>query len=571
MVKLNKIVTESISGISVLVSYDDKTQKFTVVDKETEEVLSTGEEIHVCNFLELNGARIFAPRFMANYPIEKMNANNADMSHMSPFSLLEFLRLRKGVDGPIELTIYPRDMQEGSKFVEGIKIPLGECLVNDIKKASLINLMLTMKESMNNIKKIAVRTFNECDDRQIAFATEDGKYFPMVISPKDEDSFVNSIVLIFGNGGVDIDEEKLKTAFDTPHALSVISKDPCVEEEEDTITECFSVDDLINSHIVVFESSDLNALSNTMFHVHPEATARKWKVSEIKENVNKNVFYFEVQGNKTDDLLSDDFVMGRLLSENVYITHRTPMHESSPVDKAVFALMNGMDIKEAINSMVEEHNRLQKTNKSMQECGLGALANAPVSTGCDCEGACTCGHGTISSDIHGIAGRVLAPMIKKKDNKKKTKDVVKVNDGIRSAILREMGIEDQYNDIMSIKQGLKEDDEPALNLDMGSGSDDSSNSFNFDLGNSGSSDNSSSGLLGDSMPPEDNSESENSGEENKNDRPEIDPEVAVVTDSVEDDSSLVEVKYTDGTISQEPLNNLVVSSSVKVPSDETGM
>ena len=251
MIKLNKLVTESISGVNVLVSYDDPSQTFKVISKEKGDLLIEGDEIHVCTFLEVNGARIFAPRFMANYPLEKVHANTADMSHMSPFSLLEFLRLRKGIDGELELTIYPRDMQEGIKLLPGIKIPLGECLLEDMKKSSLINLMLVMKESTHLLKKVVVRTFKESDDRQIAFATEDGKYFPMIISPKDEDSFANSVVLVFGNSGIELDLDSLKTALKTPQTMSVISRDPNEVQEIDTIQECFSVDYLIVSHIFV--------------------------------------------------------------------------------------------------------------------------------------------------------------------------------------------------------------------------------------------------------------------------------------------------------------------------------
>lgn len=579
MIKLNKLVTESISGVNVLVSYDDKTQTFKVVEKEKESnVLVEGDEIHVCNFLEVNGARIFAPRFMANYPIEKMNKNNADMTHMTPFSLLEFLRLRKGVDGALELTIYPRDMQEGAKFVPGIKIPLGECLVEDMKKSSLIGLMLSMKESMKNLKKVVVRTFNESDERQIAFATEDGKYFPMVLEPKDDDSFANSVVLILNNNGIELECDDMKKALSTPQTMTVISQDPAEMSEADTIQECFSVDDLIDSHIVVFESTDLNALSNTMFHVHPEATARKWKVSEIKEDANKELFYFEVQGNKTDELLSDDMVMGRLLSENVYITHRTPLHDSSLMDKAVFAVMNGMSITEAVQSMVKEQVKLNESKKKFIESGFGCVAGlgdvaavtaAPMATDTT---ALSCGSmekGMTSADIHGIAGKVLAPMMKQK--KKKEKDVVKVNDDLRAVILREMGIEDQYNKIMNIKQGLKEDDaEEGSGLDLSA----DAGSSDFDLGSDLSSElNSDMASLGgdDSSGgiPGEGEENTSSGEDDndKDDKSLIDNDVALVTNSNEDDSSQVDLEYNDGSVTSESINNLVVASSVKPNED----
>lgn len=561
MIKLNKLVTESISGVSVLVSYDDPSQTFKVCSKDKNEILIEGDEIHVCTFLEVNGARIFAPRFMANYPEEKVNQNNADMSHMSPFSLLEFLRLRKGVDGALELTIYPRDMQEGIKFLPGIKIPLGECLLEDMKKSSLINLMLMMKESAQLLKKVVVRTFKESDDRQIAFATEDGKYFPMVISPKDDDSFANSVVLVFGNGGVELDLDALKTALQTPQTMSVISRDPNEVQEIDTIQECFSVDDLIDSHIVVFESTDLNDLSNTMFHVHPEATARNWKVSEIKEDANKGLFYFEIQGDKTDEILKDDLVMGRLLSENVYITHRTPLHESTPMDKAVFALMNGMDISKVVKNMVAEQVQLNKTEKMFKECdcagigGLDVVASvtpaAPVSDGCLDASRCVFTAGMTSKDIHGIAGKVLAPM--KKQPKKKEKDVIKVNDDLRATVLREMGIEEQFNKIMSMGKDLKEDGEDAgIEFDN---NDSSTPDFNLDSALS----NDVGDSLGDSLVPDSSSsDSDSDSSEEK-----IDFDVGVVGNSVEGDATKVEVNYIDGTTSEEPFTNLVVASSVK--------
>ena len=570
MIKLNKLVTESISGVNVLVSYDDPSQTFKVISKEKGDLLIEGDEIHVCTFLEVNGARIFAPRFMANYPLEKVNANNADMSHMSPFSLLEFLRLRKGIDGELELTIYPRDMQEGIKFLPGIKIPLGECLLEDMKKSSLINLMLVMKESTHLLKKVVVRTFKESDDRQIAFATEDGKYFPMIISPKDEDSFANSVVLVFGNSGIELDLDSLKTALKTPQTMSVISRDPNEVQEIDTIQECFSVDDLIDSHIVVFESTDLNDLSNTMFHVHPEATARNWKVSEIKEDVNKGLFYFEIQGDKTDEILKDDFVMGRLLSENVYITHRTPLHESTPMDKAVFALMNGMDINKVVKNMVAEQIQLNKTEKLFKECdcaGIGGLdvvaavtPAAPVSDGCLDASRCVFTAGMTSKDIHGIEGKVLAPM--KKQPKKKEKDVIKVNDDLRATILREMGIEDQYNKVMGLNKDLKEDGE-----DVGiEGLDnDSSVTDSFNLDSALSNDVGDS--LGDTL-VSDESNSDSVSSDKDSDENKIDYEVGVVGETVEGEPMKVEINYIDGSTSEEPYTNLVVASSVKPDEDE---
>lgn len=570
MNKLNKVVTESISGVNVLVSYDDQTQTFKVVDKEKEDVLIEGDEIHVCTFLEVNGARIFAPRFMANYPIEKMNANNADMSHMTPFSLLEFLRLRKGVDGALELTIYPRDMQEGAKFVPGIKIPLGECMIEDMKRSSLIGLMLTMKESFKDLKKVVVRTFRECDERQVAFATENGKYFPIVIEPKDDDSFANSVVLILGNSDVELESDTLKNALKTPQTMTVISRDPTESSEVDSIQECFSLDDLIDSHIVVFESSDLNALSNTMFHVHPEATARKWKVSEIKEDVDHNLFYFEVQGNRTDELLSDDFVMGRLLSENVYITHRTPLHESSPMDRAVFALMNGMSLTEAVKNMVDEQVKLDKLSKQMKECDCGGVCADGLSTvatvtaspiAVSTVSCCDTSKGMTSADIHGIAGKVLAPM-KKQHKKKNEKDVIKVNDDLRATILREMGIEDQYNKIMNIKQGLKEDDE-AFPTDA-SGSDDAGvgSDLATELANDMASVSDSSSPVDFSFPGDSSDKQEDEqGEKSEEDK--IDSDVAIVTQISEDDSSKVGLEYSDGSVTEESFDNLVVAGSVK--------
>ena len=39
MIKLNKLVTESISGVNVLVSYDDPSQTFKVISKEKGDLL----------------------------------------------------------------------------------------------------------------------------------------------------------------------------------------------------------------------------------------------------------------------------------------------------------------------------------------------------------------------------------------------------------------------------------------------------------------------------------------------------------------------------------------------------
>ena len=50
MIKLNKLVTESISGVNVLVSYDDPSQTFKVISKEKGDLLIEGDEIHVWLF-----------------------------------------------------------------------------------------------------------------------------------------------------------------------------------------------------------------------------------------------------------------------------------------------------------------------------------------------------------------------------------------------------------------------------------------------------------------------------------------------------------------------------------------
>lgn len=567
MRKINKLFTEEVAGVKVVVSYDYKENTFKVVNEETDEVMKEGDETSVSAFLEVNGARIFAPRYMANYPVTKVNDNTANLQGLSPFGLLEFLRVRR--DGTtLELMIYPREMQEGAKFLPGIKIPLGECLLESMDKSSMINLMVNFKESLPSLKKIAVRTYKECDNREVALVLDNGKYFPMVISPEDAGSFKNSIVLILQGNGVEIDKDALEKALMTPNTMSVVSQDLQEVEKDDTIKECFSVDDLINSQVVVFESSDLNALSHTLFHVHPEASSRKWKVSEIKECANKKGFYFEVQGKNTDDLLSDEMILGRLLSENVYITHNTPLHNSSPMDKAVFALMNGVSLTEAINSMVSSQTELLKKEKTLSECGLGCIGGladvavvtadvnasaAPASCG-DNGGAMT------SSDIHGIAGKILYPM-QKNNKKKKEKDIVKVNDDLKNQILTEMGIADKYYQATTFQthdvEILKEDD------DVGDTSD-----FNLsaELGN-----NDTSSLLpslGDSdsnlpaLPDTQGADGEN-GEQPKEEQPEEEKKVALVVGNNPDNSSEVAIETDDGSLVYEPMDNLIVSSSMK--------
>lgn len=584
MKKLNKLFTEEISGVKVLVSYDYETQTFKVVDKESGDILKEGDEIPVCEFLEVNGARIYAPRFMANYPVTKVNGNAADLHHMTPFSLLEFLRLRKD-STELELVIYPRDMQEGAKLLPGIKIPLGECLLESLDKASMINLMITYKEDLNKLKKVAVRTYKECDEREVALVTNDGKYYPMMITPEDTESFKNSLVLILRSNDVDLDKDSLEKALMTPNTLSVISPEQLDINEEDTITECFSVDDLINSQIVVFESSDLNSLSRTLFHVHPEATARKWKVSEIKESASHKGFFFEVQGKNTDKLLSDKLILESLLSENVYITHSTPLHDSSPMDKAVFAVMNGIDIKEAINSMVEEQTKLNQEEQHLKECGsicgLGdvavvtSVAPAPVVS----TAAVTCGSdnvGMTSADIHGIAGKILYPPLKA-EKKKKEKDVVKVNDDLKNKVLTEMGIADVYNQIMNlqkydveIKNTLTEDDDIGDTSDFNLGSNIGSSDSNglsgiMDLNTSDNTASSDAPTLGEAEPSLGGAESEENKSEE--DKPEEGDVTLVIGDNPENPEE-VACLDDEGTLVYEPMDNLVITTSDK-HSDES--
>lgn len=583
MIKLNKLITESISGVKILVSYDDQNKLFKIKDKETSEIIKEGDEISVEAFLNINGARMDTPRFMANYPVTKVNSNAADMSHFSPFSLLEFLRLRH--DGTeLELVMYPREYQEGCKFVPGIKIPLGECLIKDIKESSMINLMVCQKESLKDIKKIAVRTYKENDNREIALVTKDNKYYPFVIEPKETDSFANSLILILDGNEISLNPEDLKKACNQQDALTVISQDPKCCESEDTITEGMAIDKLINSHVVVFESTDLNSLSRTMFHVHPEATYRNWKVSEIKENADTNKFYFEVQGNNTDALLNDDFVLGRLLSENVYITHRTPLHESSPLDKAVFALRNGLSLKEAVDSLIKEQLNYNKAEKTIKECGLGdvgvttATLAAPAlvtssTINCNCDNT-----GVTLADIMPAIGQKQFDVKKKAKVAKEPKGEVKVNDNITNAnpnktpfreeVLEQMGLTEQYSQLVKYLTEDEDDlpvdnavatEEPQASEPSATLGDDSNISFD-NLPTIPSMDTDSSLPSSDTLGQ--NAENVETKEEPK--------EVFKASDSSELPEEAI-LKGLEGEEFSEPYDNLVVNGSQQKSSEEQMM
>lgn len=541
MIDLNKLFTEEISGITVLVSYNDETKTFKVINKNNKDLLKEGDEITVNNYLDVNGARVYAPRFMANYPVTKVNANASDLTHMSAFSVLEFLRLRHD-STEIEMVIYPRDMQEGCKILSGIKIPLGECLLQEGRTSSMVDFMISCKESLDKIKKVVVRTFKESDPCEVAVVDSENKFYPFNISKEDKDSFANSLVLILSGNDVNLNLENLLKALFTDNTMSVISQDLSQLEKNDTITECFSVDDLINSHIVVFESSNLNALSRTLFHVHPEANLRKWKVSEIKESIDQKGFYFEVQGKNTDELLSDDLVLGSLISENVYITHRTPLHEASPVDKAVFALMNGISVETAVESLVKEQKEKDEEFSSLKECdSCDVSGNVPTEVLSD-------GRGFKTSNIEGIEGKILAPMKKQKKDVKND-EPIKVNSDLKYMVLKDLDLSESV--LKSLKL-LKEDEEQGFDMDLGLGTN--------------SSENNEDSLFGNSEVSSETSSSENSNEESEKNK---EDEVGKVLSFSSDDPSKLVIQWPDGSETIEDSDNLIVSSSLKSQDDDS--
>ena len=564
MTALNNLFTEEIAGTKVLVSFDYDTQTFKVVNKQTEDILIDGDDISVNAFLEKNGARVFLPRYMANDPVTTVNANNADKTHYSSWAVLLYLKNR--ADGiPMEMVIYPRDYQEGAKFLPGIKIPLGECVLDDMNKSSIVNLLMTQKDLLKDVNKVAVRTYTESDNREVALVAGTNKYYPMSVNPEDVDSFANSLILVVNSNGKEVDEDKLKKALNLKNTMSVLSSD---EEQTQSVAESMSFDDIINKHVVVFESKDLNSLSRTLFHVHPEASYHNWKVSEIKENSNHNGFLFEVFGEATDSVLNDDFILGRLLSENVYITHRTPMHESSCAEKAIFSLMHGASMDDITNMVLTEHAKEAKQEKIMKECGLGVadigggvalpVMDVGVTTVADMSPSCV-----TSSDIHGIQGKVLAPMIPEKKVKKIVvkKKKAKKESSVDEKLLSELGILDSYKKLVGLTEddefnvGDATDDSSFENLgDFNDSADNATNTGNFD--NTGADDMSDDfsdlGDLG-----SDDTTSDNSGDNAAEGEEPAD--VGVVEEITEDGK--LKINWEDGTTSDEETNNVLVTSS----------
>lgn len=584
MTILNNLFTEEIVGTRVLVSFDYDTQTYKVVEKDSEDVLAEGSDITVNNFLEKNGARVFLPRYMSNEPVTTVNANNADKTHFSSWAVLLFLRNRH--DGvPVEMEIFPREYQEGLKFLPGIKIPLGECLLDDMKKSSIVNLLMKQKDFLKDLKKVAVRTYKESDDREVALVAGTNKYYPFKINSEETEPFANSLVLVVNNSGVDIDEEKLKKALFSKNTMSVLS----ANEGTPTLDESLSFDEIINKHIVVFESKDLNSLSRTLFHVHPEASYHGWKVSEIKENSNHDGFFFEVYGESTDEVLNDDFLLGRLLVEAVYITHKTPLHNSSLAEKAVFSLMHGADLKKVTEAMLNEKSFEKKV---ITECG--DFAGAGLMNGALSASAAELGGGstslmaggvpdtdlspsaTTASDFHGMQYKVLYPQFKAKDKvtRKKKKKKAKKSLTAKEAMLAEIGILDSYKKLI----GLVEDDENmnlGSDMDTNTGSDMNLNTGDSDMGDIGGdvtgdlgSDLSNSVDLGNDLGTDSNSGdsmpdlSMGNGDEGAESVEADSEELVGTVESVTEEGKLV-VRWDDDTTSLEDSNNLLLKSSKK--------
>lgn len=553
MTILNSLFTEEIVGTKVLVSFDYDNQNFKVTDSKTKDILIEGSDITVNAFLEKNGARVFLPRYMANDPVTLVNSNNADKTHYSSWAVLMYLRNR--ADGvPIEMVIYPRDYQEGSKFVPGIKIPLGECVVDDINKASIVNLLMTQKELLKNLSKIAIRTYKESDNREVALVASTNKYYPMNINPEDVDSFADSLILVISSSGKNIDEEKIKKALHLDNTLSVVSSS---EEEQDSLEESMKFDDIINKHVVVFESKDLNSLSRTLFHVHPEASYHGWKVSEIKENSNHNGFLFEVFGDATDKVLSDDFILGRLLSENVYITRRTPMHESSKAEKAIFSLMHGASMSDIKRMIINEG---VPKEKEFEECGvtsagMGLDAGIPLQimdTGVTTI-ADTSPSSVTSSDFHGIQGKVLYPMIPEKKHKKKKKDKEIRSVLENEEILKELGISNTFSKLIAL---VEDDDEFNINsAENMESSEVSSDEFDSNLFNDSNSD-SDLNVGGDYISNSTVSDTSSDPENKENSE-----EVGVV-DRISRNGKLI-INWEDGSVSEEDTDNVILTTSKK--------
>lgn len=242
------------------------------------------------------------------------------------------------------------------------------------------------------------------------------------------------------------------------------------------------------------------------------------------------------------------------------------MHESSCAEKAIFSLMHGASMDDITNMILTEHAKKSKQERILKECGLGGVdigggvslpvMDVGVTTVADVSPSCV-----TSSDIHGIQGKVLAPMIPEKKAKNKKKKSKKES-LIDEKLLEELGILDSYNKLI----GLTEED------DDDGGVDNISNDSSFDnLGdfndstdisdNTGAFDNTDVGNnvtdFGNFNDLGSNDETAENASEESNEQEQED--VGVVKEITEEGK--LKIAWEDGTSSEENTNNVLVTSS----------
>lgn len=240
------------------------------------------------------------------------------------------------------------------------------------------------------------------------------------------------------------------------------------------------------------------------------------------------------------------------------------MHESSCAEKAIFSLMHGASMDDITNMILTEHAKKSKQERILKECGLGGadigggvslpVMDVGVTTVADVSPSCV-----TSSDIHGIQGKVLAPMIPEKKAKKVIikKKKSKKESLIDEKLLEELGILDSYNKLI----GLTEDDDVGVDNDSSFDNLGDSNDSTDISDNTGAFDNTGVGNdttdFGNFNNLGSNDETtENAGEESNEQEQE---DVGVVEEITEEGK--LKIAWEDGTSSEENTNNVLVASS----------
>ena len=335
MTKLNKVITEEIARLPVTLSFDYATKLYSVVDEKNKE-LYKADKWKMTTWLVENDARMFSPRYVANFPLSDVNRNEGDITHFSPEALLELLRIRNGAED-IKITICPRAVVKGAnKIIDIEQKYLGEeCLVKDIKEASLLNFLEVADDE--DIKKLVIRKTDE-NEPQIALILGTNKYYPVI--DNDEEGFGESLCNVLKLQGCEFNKQEVLEALKTP-GLHIF---------EAEVEPAKKIESIIKEQEVVFESRNINQLSKTYIRMNANSQAEGWKVTPIKES--GDYFSFDVRGNFKNKNLRDDNYIGNFLVEGVRFIRGSLLNESNDISKATMAMNGGLTITEAMDALL---------------------------------------------------------------------------------------------------------------------------------------------------------------------------------------------------------------------------